>query len=914
MTANSNPAEQLLHKGEFLKAADCLNRKAQLSELDRAIRSWIEFELGNPSDALKQANAIASQTSDPTCRAYALAVSGLALGRQGSPEKGILVLRKALAEAGAHNSYLHATILGRYVNTVLSWVGIEPALPELPMLRQLALDSGNGRALAAYHIAYARIAASRSLYATAFCELMTASNLIAQHPDAYLAWRLGEAQASIALMDGNVDDAKFFMLKSLRASEEAGTKHRTIYTLGNLANIHALTGDFAGARRLLNECAIGLEPLNIARFAVWNIGIFVGLASNDAELASAMVKEGERALERLGEGQSHYRLWFEHHRTRWLLNAGQLERALAVATEAAREATRYAESELRDRLLLLCAEVASSQGDKDEARRLIIEVSANLHNASLESLAEFFRVSALVVSHAKDDSVNYLRTAFRLLTAAGLNGVRVDVERTARALNISMESTRKFNSKPSAALLSMGVVMQLGRHPAVMGREILTLLRSLETTCEVFLEEHFDDAWRVVDSVSGNRELVDSVENNDNSMTVPLGEVARKRWRLRADKRMTVEMAVVWTFLARLIAASRALKNVENERLETSAFQSPTPPVKNNMVAAGDQSLKLLDTVRKLASSNVTVLVTGESGTGKELIARALHDLSPRQSKPFMPFNCGGASRELVDAQLFGYRRGAFTGAHENFAGAIRTASGGSLFLDEVGDMPLEVQPKLLRFLESGEIHPLGESRPINVDVRVIAATNADLERMVSEGRFREDLFYRLNIVWLRIPPLRERREEIPPLVHHFVDKWSRETHKTGIRIADETMEYLVLYNWPGNIRQLANELRRLVTLAETNAVLMPEHLSHQIAASRRTVPASERALASTEVIVRKDQPMSAAMEHLERTMIQYALMQSGGRVEEAANRLGLSRKGLYLKRQRLHIDSPADEHAVVNQ
>jgi DNA-binding NtrC family response regulator/tetratricopeptide (TPR) repeat protein len=913
MTANSNPAEQLLQKGEFLKAADLLNRKAQLSELDRAIRSWIEFELGNPSDALKQANAIASQTSDPTCRVYALAVSGLALGRQGSPEKGIPLLRKALAEAGAHNPYLHATILGRYVNTVLSWVGIEPALPELPILRQLALDSGNGRALAAYHIAYARIAASRSLYSTAFCELMTASNLIAEHPDAYLAWRLGEAQASIALMDGNVDDAKFFMLKSLRASEEAGTKQRTIYTLGNLANIHALTGDFATARRLLKECATGLEPLNRARFAVWNIGIFVGLASNDTTLASAMVKEGERALETFGEGQSHYRLWFEHHRTRWLINAGQFERALAVATEAAREATRYAETELRERLLLLCAEVASNQRNEDEAKRLLIEASANLHNASLETLAEFFRVSALAIPNTKDECVSYLRTAFRLLTAAGLHGVRVDVERTARALNISLEPTRKSNSRLSAALVSMGIVIQLGRHPAAMGREIVAMLRSLQGCCEVFLEEQFEDCWRVVDSVSGNRELVGSMDDG-NCITLPLGEPTSSRWRLRADKRITVQMAVVWTFLARLIAASRALKNVEHERLEPSPFQAPLPLIQNNMVAAGDQSLKLLDTVRKLASSSVTVLITGESGTGKELIARALHDLSPRRSKPFMPFNCGSASRELVDAQLFGYRRGAFTGAHESFSGAIRTASGGSLFLDEVGDMPLEVQPKLLRFLESGEIHPLGEPRPINVAVRVIAATNANLERMVSEGRFREDLFYRLNIVLLKVPPLRERREEIPPLVHHFVDKWSRETHKTGIRIADETMEYLVLYNWPGNIRQLANELRRLVTLAETNAVLMPEHLSHQIAVSRRTVPASERPLASTEVIVRVDQPMSAAMEHVERTMIQYALQQAGGRVEDAANRLGLSRKGLYLKRQRLHIDSPSDEHAVVSQ
>jgi DNA-binding NtrC family response regulator len=267
----------------------------------------------------------------------------------------------------------------------------------------------------------------------------------------------------------------------------------------------------------------------------------------------------------------------------------------------------------------------------------------------------------------------------------------------------------------------------------------------------------------------------------------------------------------------------------------------------------------------------------------------------------------------MLDAQLFGYRKGAFTGAADAFQGVIRAAAGGTLFLDEIGEVALDVQPKLLRFLESGEIHPLGEPRPLAVDVRVLAATNADLEQMVEDGRFREDLFYRLNVVRLHVPPLRERREEIPPLVHHYLERWSRESHKTSIRIADETMEYLILYRWPGNVRQLANEIRRMIALAETGAVLMPEHLSHDIAASRRTVPASERPLAATEFVVRMDQPMSAAMEHLERSMIQYALGLSRGRMEEAAERLGLSRKGLYLKRQRLAMrDTEATDHSVL--
>ena len=177
----------------------------------------------------------------------------------------------------------------------------------------------------------------------------------------------------------------------------------------------------------------------------------------------------------------------------------------------------------------------------------------------------------------------------------------------------------------------------------------------------------------------------------------------------------------------------------------------------------------------------------------------------------------------------------------------------------EIGDMHLEVQPKLLRFLESNEVHPIGGTQPVRVDVRVIAATNAHLDALVSDGRFREDLFYRLNIVHLPIPPLRERRIEIPALANHYLEKYALEYGTGNLRLAEETMEYLTLYRWPGNVRQLANEMRRMAALCETGAVIMPEHLSPAIAASRRTIPASERTLDPTEVVVRLDQPLAAA-------------------------------------------------------
>ena len=312
----------------------------------------------------------------------------------------------------------------------------------------------------------------------------------------------------------------------------------------------------------------------------------------------------------------------------------------------------------------------------------------------------------------------------------------------------------------------------------------------------------------------------------------------------------------------------------------------------------------LLAAARRIATTTVPVLITGETGTGKEVLARTIHACSGRAAATFLPFNCSSVPRDMLDSQLFGHRRGAFTGAVEHFPGVIRAASGGTLFLDEIGETTLEVQPKLLRFLDSSEVHPIGEMRPVTADVRIIAATNVDLDTFVANGRFRDDLFYRLNIVRLHVPPLRERRVEIPTFAHHYLQKYAQEYRKGDLRLAEETMEYLVLYRWPGNVRQLANEMRRAAALAEAGAVLMPEHLSSDIAASRRTVPPSQRTLDPTEVVVRMDQPVPAAVQHLERAMIQYALRVCRGKIEETAAMLGLSRKGLYLKRVRYGLES----------
>jgi transcriptional regulator with GAF, ATPase, and Fis domain/Tfp pilus assembly protein PilF len=318
----------------------------------------------------------------------------------------------------------------------------------------------------------------------------------------------------------------------------------------------------------------------------------------------------------------------------------------------------------------------------------------------------------------------------------------------------------------------------------------------------------------------------------------------------------------------------------------------------------------LVEEVHKIRSSDVTVLVTGESGTGKELVARAIHAISSRRSKIFVPFNCTAVPKELSEGYLFGYRRGAFTGAVSDSAGVIRTAAGGTLFLDEVGDLPLDVQPKLLRFLQEGEIQPLGEQRPIQVDVRIIAATNTDLETMVAEGRFREDLYYRLNVIRLRVPPLRERRSEIPTIVNYYINHYSAKFGRRDIQITPQTVDLLMVCDWPGNVRQLCNEVQRVVARAEDGMTITPDHLSPELKRSGAPITsppsASVTPIAGIADATGQNMTLADAMAELERRMIAEAMRKHCGNISRAARELGLTRRGLYLKLERHDLSASA--------
>jgi Nif-specific regulatory protein len=286
------------------------------------------------------------------------------------------------------------------------------------------------------------------------------------------------------------------------------------------------------------------------------------------------------------------------------------------------------------------------------------------------------------------------------------------------------------------------------------------------------------------------------------------------------------------------------------------------------------------------------VLIEGETGTGKELIASAVHYRSKRREKLFVAQNCAAFPENLLESELFGHKRGAFTGATEEKKGLFEIADQGTLFLDEIGEMPLPLQAKLLRVLQEGEIRPIGATQVKNVNVRIVAATNRTLEAEVAAGRFREDLYYRLKVFPIRVPPLRERREDVRPLALYFLERYTREIGKPVAGLSQEVLEALRSYDWPGNVRELENEVQRLVIQAEPGAIVGPELLSGEIRQVEGVI---------TEAGAEKG-ALRDRVEQVEKFILLEALREHNNNKTSAAKALGITREGLHKKLKQLGI------------
>lgn len=482
---------------------------------------------------------------------------------------------------------------------------------------------------------------------------------------------------------------------------------------------------------------------------------------------------------------------------------------------------------------------------------------------------------------------------------------------------------------PSLDALLVESLIAASSSPDLLLRELVILLRDeLHLTAAIF--EQMPDGFRLhaggAPPAERMRRALENSLHDERSLPDDLTV------RAFNDVRAGIELAPMRRFFLciagvvppNLATTIEALVHVvefilENHRLRntvraTRAVVSGEPVAHRfahiGLVCESPAMLAVVERIEKIRSSDVTVLITGESGVGKELVARALHATSRRRDRVFLPFNCAAIPAELVESRLFGHRQGAFTGANKSAPGIIRAAAGGTLFLDEIGELALHVQPKLLRFLQEKEIHPVGDEQPVKVDVRVIAATNRDLEAEVAQGKFREDLFHRLNVVRLHVPPLRARREDIAPLAKHLLRECARREGKT-VSLSEAALERLCNLPWPGNVRQLKNEIERAVALAEPNDILTPEHFSPELWTSAPPPSGGYRA-PSWPAGGRLDEsapPLSGrptlaeAVEALERRMVADALERHQGNVTHAARELGLTRQGLILKRRRYGLE-----------
>ena len=701
--------------------------------------------------------------------------------------------------------------------------------------------------------------------------------------------------------------------------------------LVNVAHCQVVLGHHAEAERTLAQLTASPNPSIGRELVIRGNQLALATALRDESLASSIHAQfgPVASAQSLTTAQ-----WYKLDALVFHLAFGRTSDAIEQGRLCIAEPTE-ADRDYLSRVEVATAEAQAAHEDWQAAAALLSKVVTG-HSAGLpEFIASTQRVSARLSTDSRPAAFEHYARSARVFGHIGHiigRGEALHNAATLRAAAAPVGSPdavvphiTTFYAKPAAsfgrvdvpsdatptsmpetaasAMRSAAAMVDLTSRPVLAGYELLSLAASSGAATTAVMYGRKGDAMDVIGWVGQDAPDAALHQPPDDCITVALGTDRGRDITVVVRPRNQQSARTTLLALQRLIASGLTLHRAAVAESEKSAiWPEPLPEQQLGFVCVSESMLDLLRVTRRVASSNITVLIAGETGTGKELLARAVHNCSSRAKKVFLPFNCTAVPRDMLDSQLFGYKRGAFTGAQDAFPGVIRSAAGGTLFLDEIGEIGLDVQPKLLRFLESSDVHPLGESTPVSVDVRIVAATNANLDTMVAQGRFRDDLYYRLNVVKLTIPPLRERREEIPLLLDHFLERSQKESSKSGIRIGETAAEYLLLYDWPGNVRELANEVRRAVALAESGAVLMPEHLSARLAASRRTVPVGQRPPAPTELLVRRDQPLNAAVEHVERALIQDALRVHGN-VEDASRALGLSRKGLYLKRQRLKID-----------
>ncbi len=897
---------------------------------------------------------------------------GLAYNYNGDHPKAISVLKGALSElsegdAEQNNGAVCAALARVYRSITEYPIARDYGQRALEYFRQ----TGEWRGLAEAYFGIASADMQEGAYETCLENLQQALKLIGEHPASYILGRIYSNMAGACWFLKRPQEGIRYLEKAIVYYERTDHRESAANGYNNLGINLILIGQWGRAQEAL-ERSLTLASEAGERNAkvpmiLDSLGELLMLRGELDEAKDYLVRAVALATD---DGNKWYACQGLRTLARCYLAMEDHARVVAKATEALKLAESIGDRQAISESHLILAEVYLRNGNIEKCTAQLENIGDTTESSDLSFAGESHRLFGMLAMVESDfssaaqhfgssvsifdmlgDRYRAARAHSELGRAYASSQPSRAIEHLSRAVNAFRELGAKLDQTRAEATLAnldhsaperseeqsaLNQLLTLRLAEAVTSRELL--LRELaaimrqETSAKrvVITERSEHNRNRVViahgctpaestqlaedmDSLVDDEAQAAYAETNDAAI-LHLGSAhtpsatlyisPRSRAKLPGGLSLDplIRVAELGLELCALRAGSQKGSRVQQPNELAGAGLMP------GFIHSSPAMTKLVEEVHKIRSSDVTVLVTGESGTGKELVARAIHALSSRRSKVFVPFNCTAVPKELSEGYLFGYRRGAFTGAVTDSAGVIRTAAGGTLFLDEIGDLPLDLQPKLLRFLQEGEIQPLGEQRPLKVDVRIIAATNTDLEEMVAQSRFREDLYYRLNVIRLRVPPLRERRSEIPTIVNYYINHYSEKFGRKDIQITPQAVDLLMVSDWPGNVRQLCNEIQRVVARADDGAILSPDQLSPELKkTSAPTTPSSMvSTLASMPGSSLQNVTLADALADVERRMIADALRKHSGNISRAARELGLTRRGLYLKLERYQLSASA--------
>jgi DNA-binding NtrC family response regulator/tetratricopeptide (TPR) repeat protein len=737
----------------------------------------------------------------------------------------------------------------------------------------------------AFHVFASEAYARRGWLPPARRHLTTAHELLRRTENPWLAGLAAICTFCVAYLEMDYAAAENAAKQALRLSRTSGHLRSELAAIINLAHVWMYLGRLDDAGRMLrrasNMCDLSPRLRDSVRDGLAQLETRRGNLGSSRNLVDEVLASNTR--------DAYPRLWGALTKAEMLRHQGLYDECRRVCEQALAALPSPLDPGLTLRLRLILAEALARTGDLIDAGRVAARVRQDAVGLPPGLLAEMNHRIARVLSLAGlDRQAEALEDrAQRLVVPPG----RRQAHGRRDAPGEPGDDGRQTGDVSARVLDRAAAIFEQAAHPELAAAEMGRLLDDLDCCSR----------WVIVREAGASRFVVESsrpmstsdlrdVLHDPHVFTFDLFERAGQKYAVLAEPRPSMAATESVSAVLRLARHVQALADTGRGADEGAL----------GLGAEGSGGMTaVLQIARRVAATDVPVLLLGETGVGKEWVARRIHEWSRRDPSRFVGFNCAAVSRELIEAQLFGHRRGAFTGALDASPGVLRAAEGGTVLLDEIAEVPLDCQAKLLRFLETGEVHAVGDSVPRLTSVRVLAATNRRLDELLAGTVMRADLFYRLNVVRIEIPPLRERRGEILPLAAEVLQRFGAEFRTGPLRLSDACRQVLVSFDWPGNVRQLMNELRRAAALAAPGAIIEPADLSPEIGGGCPPAAASVHA----QVTIELDQSLADATESLERASILRALELCQGRREQAAALLGLSRKGLYLKCQRLNID-----------